>query len=95
MKLENGRKVPVQATQVTRIVKRAAAALDKDPRNFGSHSQRSGGATAMFRGNVSKTAIKLFGRWSSDAFERYIQIADCEVEDMSRRMVGSSVPDQG
>ena len=27
--------------------------------------------------------------------ERYIQIADCEVEDMSRRMVGRSVPDQG
>jgi hypothetical protein len=95
MTLKNGRKTPVRATQVARIVKQAAAVLGLDPRNFGSHSLRSGGATAMFRGNVSKTAIKLFGRWSSDAFERYIQIADCEVEDMSRRMVGISVPDQG
>ncbi len=87
--------MPIQATRVTQLVKKAATLLDKDPRHFGSHSLRSGGATAMFRGNVSKTVIKLFGRWSSDAFERYIQIADCEVEDMSRRMVGRSVPDQG
>ena len=70
------------------LLKAVAKMLGKNPKDYGSHSLRSGGATAMFRGNISKTAIKLFGRWSSDAFERYIQIADCDVEDMSNRMVG-------
>ena len=80
--------VPLKAAKVASLLKSAATSLGKDPRNYGTHSLRSGGATAMFKGNISKTAIKLFGRWSSDAFERYIQIADCDVEDMASRMVG-------
>ncbi len=83
-----GKKVPLKATEVANLLKAAAKLLGKNPLNYGSHSLRSGGATAMFKANLSKTAIKLFGRWSSDAFERYIQIADCDVEDMSSRMVG-------
>ena len=83
-----GKKTPLKAADITKLLKSAAKLLGKDPRNYGSHSLRSGGATAMFKANLSKTAIKLFGRWSSDAFERYIQIADCDVEDMSSRMVG-------
>ena len=87
-KVTHGKKVHLKATEVTKLIKEAAKLLGKDPQDYGSHSLRSGGATAMFKGNLSKTAIKLFGRWSSDAFERYIQIADCDVEDMSRRMAG-------
>ena len=86
-----GKNVPLKAAKVTSLIKAATTKLRKDPQNFGSHSLRSGGATAMFRDNISKTAIKLFGRWTSDAFESYIQIADCDVEDMSSRMVGKEV----
>lgn len=87
-KMLNGKKVPLKASEVSNLLKAAARCLGQEPQNYGSHSLRSGGATAMFKGNLSRTAIKLFGRWSSDAFERYIQIADCDVEDMSRRMAG-------
>ena len=87
-KMSNGKKVPLKASDVSNLLKAAARCIGQEPQNYGSHSLRSGGATAMFKGNLSKTAIKLFGRWSSDAFERYIQIADWEVEDMASRMVG-------
>jgi hypothetical protein len=66
--------VPLKAAKVASLLKSAATSLGKDPRNYGTHSLRSGGATAMFKGNISKTAIKLFGR--------------CDVEDMASRMVG-------
>jgi hypothetical protein len=78
--------MPLQAPQVAKLLKTAATLSGKDSRNFGS---------VMFRGNISKTTIKLFDRWSTDAFERYIQIADCDVEDMARRMAGKLVSYQG
>ena len=86
--MDKGKLMPLRETQIATLLKVAAISLGKDPNHFGTHSLRSGGATAMFKGSISKTAIKLFGRWTSDAFERYIQIADCDVEDMASRWVG-------
>ena len=40
---------------------------------LGTHSIRSGAAMAMYLGNVPIYSIMLLGRWSSDAFLRYIR----------------------
>jgi hypothetical protein len=41
--------------------------------NVGTHSIRSGAAMAMYLGECPVFMIMLIGRWSSDAFLRYIQ----------------------
>ena len=43
-----------------------------DPKRYTPHSLRIGGATAMAQ-FVSPTILKSMGRWSSDAFERYVR----------------------
>ncbi len=56
----------------------AAASLGPDelgftPNEIGLHSARSGAAMAMYLSGVPVFTIMLLGRWSSDAFLRYIR----------------------
>jgi hypothetical protein len=41
--------------------------------DVGTHSNRSGGAMGMFLAGTPVYTIMLLGRWSSDAFMRYIR----------------------
>lgn len=43
------------------------------PPDISGHSLRAGGATALALAGASPEIIKATGRWSSDAFERYIR----------------------
>jgi hypothetical protein len=43
------------------------------PSNIAGHSMRAGGATALAQAGASADIIKAAGRWSSNAFERYIR----------------------
>ena len=43
------------------------------PDDVGTHSNRSGGAMGMFLAGTPIYTIMLMGRWSSDAFMRYIR----------------------
>ena len=47
-----------------------------DPRVYGGHSLRIGGATAAHAANVPPTAslIRLMARWSSDIYEIYCRL---------------------
>ena len=47
--------------------------LNIDAEDIGTHSIRSGAAMAMFMGGLPVYMIMLMGRWSSDAFLRYIR----------------------
>ncbi|KAJ8550569.1 hypothetical protein ON010_g10500 [Phytophthora cinnamomi] len=49
------------ANRLTEASKAAAAAAGADPSSFGTHSMRSGGATALFAAGVDRFTIKLFG----------------------------------
>ena len=44
-----------------------------DSSEFAGHSFRIGAATTAAKANVPTWLIKVFGRWSSDCFERYIK----------------------
>jgi hypothetical protein len=52
-------------------------------RDVGTHSNRSGGAMGMYLAGTPVYTIMLLGRWSSDAFMRYIRK---QVLDMSHRV---------
>lgn len=46
-----------------------------DPQFYKSHSFRIGAATTAALNGVSDQSIKAWGRWSSDAYQRYIRIS--------------------
>jgi hypothetical protein len=61
-------------TTIRRAVKDlGSAALGFGPDEVGTHSNRSGGAMSMFLSGTPIYTIMLIGRWSSDAFMRYIR----------------------
>ncbi|EGZ12944.1 hypothetical protein PHYSODRAFT_446922, partial [Phytophthora sojae] len=59
---------------MTVAIKHAAKSTGEDPDRYGTHSMRSGGATSLFTTGIDRLAIKRFGRWKSDAYERYTRI---------------------
>ena len=55
------------------IVKKGNKLVKK--RVFGGHSGRRGGAQALARAKVPTALIKLWGRWRSNAVDRYLEEA--------------------
>jgi hypothetical protein len=67
-----------EGKELLRRLRIAAATLGEDelgftPDQVGLHSARSGAAMAMYLAGVPVYTIMLLGRWSSDAFLRYIR----------------------
>ena len=44
-----------------------------NPEEFGTHSMRIGGATALFAAGADPTVIRTMGRWSSDIYRLYVR----------------------
>ena len=68
----------VTSKQVAKALQDAVTAIGEDVLNIkaedvGTHSLRSAAAMAMFLGGLPVYLIMLMGRWSSDAFLRYIR----------------------
>ena len=57
--------------QVRGTVKYLMLSLGLDPRKFGAHSLRIGGATAALSAGLSPAAIRAAGRWASDVYILY------------------------
>ena len=52
--------------------------------NINTHSFRIGGASAAASAGLPETTIKILGRWSSDAYKRYVHFSDDNVINWSR-----------
>jgi hypothetical protein len=68
----------ITSTQIRNMLRDAVKAIGKDTLHIsvdeiGTHSIRSGAAMAMFLGGCPVFVIMMIGRWSSDAFLRYIR----------------------
>jgi len=59
---------PFTVEQVRGTVKYLMLSLGLDPRKFGAHSLRIGGATAALSAGLSPAAIRAAGRWASDVY---------------------------
>ena len=75
---EDGSTKYVTASDMLDFMRRTAEAIGEDKLGFtsvdiGTHSVRSGAAMAMFLDNTPIFFIMLVGRWSSDAFLKYIR----------------------
>ena len=76
----------ITVTQVRDMVKAVMRAAGCDPRRYGAHSPRIGGATAALAAGVSPQLIRLMGRWSSDIYQIY-----CRMSVESALGVGSAI----
>jgi hypothetical protein len=73
-----GQLFTIPSDLVLTTIRRIVTSLGVDdlgfgPDDVGTHSNRSGGAMAMFLAGTPIYSIMLIGRWSSDAFMRYIR----------------------
>jgi hypothetical protein len=92
-RLSDGSFVLFTGTELLKKLRLAATAVGPDTLGFtakeiGLHSSRSGAAMAMYLADISVFTIMLLGRWSSDAFLRYIRKQVKEFSnDVSSKMI--------
>ncbi len=64
---------PIIRGDVVRVLRSLLSAAGICPELFAGHSFRSGGATSLAAAGVPGRIIQSAGRWSSDAFKRYVR----------------------
>jgi hypothetical protein len=68
-------------------------AVGEDPTQFGAHSYRIGGATALFQAGADPLVIRTMGRWSSDCYRLYVRACFASTLDWSKRCGSQHVDD--
>ena len=63
------------------------ALIGINPDNYTGHSYRVGGATTAAEAGLNEWEIKLMGRWSSEAYQRYIKTSIGTIIGFSSRMI--------
>lgn len=81
---------PLTRFSLNRYLKQSVAGLGYNSDDYSGHSLRAGGATDAASNGLAEWEIKLLGRWSSDAYQRYIRSPLSYRVDLAKRMVGNS-----
>ena len=69
------------------------ATVGEPPEQFGTHSLRIGGATALFASGADPTVIRTMGRWSSDIYKLYVRASYERCIEWTRRAGSAYVTD--
>lgn len=64
---------PITYEDVLHAIRAIVRLSGEDPSEFGTHSLRIGGATALFSAGADMTTIRTLGRWSSDIYHLYVR----------------------
>ena len=75
------------------IVRQVCVAIGEDPTQFGAHSLRIGGATALFAAGADPLHIRTMGRWSSDCYRLYVRACFEQTLEWTRRLGSQRVHD--
>jgi hypothetical protein len=77
---------PLRADDVLSLLRSLMrVAGESDPMQFGVHSLRIGGATALFAAGADETVIRTMGRWCSDIHRLYVRACFERCCEWSRR----------
>ena len=79
--------------QLRDIVKALMRCVGEPAEEFGAHSLRIGGATALFAAGADPIVIKTMGRWSSDCFRLYVRACFEQTLSWTRKAGSSTVND--
>ena len=79
--------------RVREMVKSLMAAVGCDPKFFGAHSMRIGGATAALAAGIDPAVIRCMGRWSSDVYEVYMRLTRETATRLSSTVASTSFAD--
>lgn len=82
---------PLTYETVLQVTRELMASIGEDPTQFGTHSYRIGGATALFASGANETVIRTMGRWSSDIHRLYVRACFEHVCEWTAR-AGSAAP---
>ena len=88
-----GERKPLTTTHVRSWVKALMVSVGENPEQFGAHSLRIGGATALFAAGAEPTIIRTMGRWSSDIYRLYVRACFSQTLDWSRKAGSTQVHD--
>ena len=72
-----------------RWVKLLMERIGEDPDEYGSHSARIGGATAMYKAGCSALDIRTAGRWDSDVYLIYVHADRHRAARVSRELAST------
>ena len=75
------------------IIRRIISVVNDDPTEFGTHSLRIGGATALFAAGADPTLIRTMGRWSSDIYRLYVRACFQRCADWTAKAGSTPVTD--
>ena len=84
---------PLSYEVILAIIKRIIVAVGDDPDQYGTHSLRIGGATALFAAGANETVIRTMGRWSSDIHRLYVRACFEQCCDWTKRAASVEVSD--
>lgn len=82
----------LSSRSVASAIKTTARKAGVQPSNYGTHSLKIGGATALAEGGADGLTIKLLGRWLSNCYEEYPRQAAQASTGLSKLMVPSAEP---
>ena len=88
-----GRAAPLTTRRVREWTTALMLAVGEDPHQFGTHSYRIGGATALFQAGADPLVIRTMGRWSSDCYRLYVRACFASTLDWSKRCGSQHVLD--
>ena len=87
-----GPRKPLSVAKVRSTIKALMLSVGESPEQFGAHSLRIGGATALFADGAGEQVIRTMGRWSSDCYRLYVRACFGQTLEWTRRC-GSKVVD--
>jgi hypothetical protein len=75
------------------IVRMLMSAVGENCLEFGAHSLRIGGATALFAAGADPVHIKTMGRWSSDCWRLYVRACFQQTLSWTKKLGSQTVHD--
>ena len=88
-----GTREPLRTNQIMAVTRRLMSSIGENPAQFGTHSYRIGGATALFAQGADPTVIRTMGRWSSDIYKLYVRASFERCVEWTRRAGSATVTD--
>ena len=66
---------PLKRSAVAAVLEKILGHIGEDPKQYGTHSLRIGRGTDLYQKGTAILNMKKFGRWSSNAYTKYIKPA--------------------